>query len=170
MIASHLHYSDEQTAPTARDQSSAGSYILDRNCCELPSRERSTTTRFAFQSSCKHVASSSLYPLICRLCPLCFHRYHGRYTPHAPGLIHPPRTTILHHHNSTFGYLLYHNHCTTAYQQHLRKCIIATPFPLSSWARTRSAARTRRGKIRPLQATLMAQAPPRHGHLLMGPS
>lgn len=57
--------------------------------------------------------------------------------------------TVLHHHNSTFGYLLHHNHCTTAYQQHLRKCIIATTFPLSSWARTRSAVRTSRGKRRP---------------------
>lgn len=150
MVASPLPSSDEQAASTTRDQSRAGSCMLDRNCCELPSRGRSTNIHLAFQLFCKHVASSSLWPSIYRLCLLCFHRNHGRHTPHAPGLIHSPRTTILHHHNSTFGYLLHHNHCTTAYQQHLRKCIIATTFPLSSWARTRSAARTSRGKTRPL--------------------
>ena len=64
-------------------------------------------------------------------------------------LLHASLMTVLHHHNSTFGYLLHHNHCTTAYQQHHRKCIIATTLPLTSWARTRSAARTRRGRTRP---------------------
>jgi len=146
MVASPLSSSGEQTASTASDQSSAGSRMLDRNCCELPIREWSTNIHLAFQLFCKHVASSSLWPSIYCLCLLCFHRNYGRYTPHAPGLIHPPHTTILHHHNSTFGYLLHHNHCKTAYQQHLRKCIIATTFPLSSWARTRSAARTSPGR------------------------
>jgi lipid-A-disaccharide synthase-like uncharacterized protein len=126
-------------------------------CCNLPRQGRSTTTLLTFRMSCKHIPSFPLYQLIAHayfvFASLMAGTLSMRWALKQQSVI-----AVLCYQYSTFGYLAEHNFCTTAYQQHLRRCIIATTFSLSSWARTRSAAKTERGKERLPSATTVAPA------------
>jgi hypothetical protein len=137
------------------------------NCCMFPNQERSRlptslSNRVANMSHRPH----SINRLIVYAYLVFAATMAGTFSAHLC-LKHLFLTAVFHHHNSTFGYFLRHNHCTTAYQQYLRGCIIATTFPLSPWARTRFAARTSRGKTRRLYTATVAPASLLHRHLQM---